>query len=1367
MKSHPVYEILEEIGQGTSATVYRARDLALKRDVAIKELHERLQKDPRQMEQFWQEAQFLAGLRHDNIVQVYALDKERGWIILELMQGSLDARSAAGPLPADMVRSILRQTLQALEALHDRDKLHAAIKPGNLLIDAEGRVKVSDSSGIAIGGEFRKPEGSPKYLAPELLNPQFGEVGPGVDLYALGLTALELLKVPDFDGLFKGVGPEAIDPDLAWMRWHSAPGEKLPPVREIIKGLPEDLARVIDRLLKKKVQERYSSAREALRDLEDKPLVLVDPVPPKTAGKAAAPTGPAVVPIGQQPIQPPRPAAPPPRAPSRPAAPRPAVPRPAAAGPGPKPWSREWLNKQLEKKPVLYTVLALIILPTLIYFFSEPEKMYQVAIASKPSQATLYVDGKKTETPTDCTVPLGPGKHRIKLELDGHEPLEREIVVKDAKKTHQHVFELVRAAVPRRIVVESDPPGALIFFDGVLQPRVTGQELDAPPLPYKLQVQLKGYRSYESMVRTVEEEKRKIVLEPEKPLPPALVELQIRTDPPGAEVHIDGKKQEKRTDGSFLVPNRPFDLKLVLKGFETLQRKVEPGTALDRLILTAVPRPPRRLAVKTDPPGAEVFIDGKKAGQTDGTFEVPDGSFEVRLVLKGYLEIVRKVDPKDLTLVVRLETAPPPTRIVLLQTDPPGAEVYVNDKLLGKTNGKFEVPAGPYRLKLVMPGKETVEKAIDPKKEKDDVLTFRLVPRTFPVVLRTLPGGAGVVLDGVSQEGKTPLAAKLTAGKHEVTLALEGHGTLTDFVLVKDSGKEQEFTFRLEPLVPKALALLAGVHRYDGNVPDFLHAEPDVEMLAGLMRAGGFPAEGTTVLTQSRGKEDPKGSPSVGELRRHLKKLAEEARTLDTVVVALFGRVMQPPGETEPFFMPAQADSGDKESLLPVREVLEHLGRCKAKRKVLLLDGWRKVPDGGADRRAAEWDGRSLNGTLLFASCARGQLGIDQPRRRHGAFGYALARGLTGQADTDADGKVTLAELAIFVNREVAAVCNLAGSGIEQTPELLGNGVRPQEFVMTRTTKGAMGFGKGWTSLDAKDYARAVETFEAAAKSLPDFPQLLVKRAEARFYSDQAEAAREDCRRALELDARFALAHSHLGDLLAVAKDFDGALAEHRQAIDLEPRYGPAYVDRAVVLTLAGKAAEAKKDLDEAVRLDPGSARAYRERAGLAVNQGDFDQGLADLTKAAELSPRDPEVLIRRAALHRRMKNYERAVEDYAGALKIDEAQPKVWNSRGVLLVQLKRPDEAIRDFGKAVDLDPKYKEAFRNLGLVHLRKEQYDLAIHHLSRAIAIDDRYAAAHNDLAAAYLRRFEKERNGEDQAKAREHMKKAKELMGPGS
>ena len=235
MNQHPAYELFEELGRGTNTVVYRSYDLSLGREVAIKELDENGRRDPRHRERFLREAQFLAQFEHDNVLRVYSVDPERGWIIMELMKGTLASIIAAGPSDPDLVRSVLKQTLDALAFLHEKNKVHGTVRPTNLLINDTGRVKLSEFEQTAVGGELRAPKGSKKYLAPELIRPEFGDFGPPLDLYCLGFTALELLKGPQFESLFPGTGKGAIDADIAWLRWHSSP-EELASTKKLVKG---------------------------------------------------------------------------------------------------------------------------------------------------------------------------------------------------------------------------------------------------------------------------------------------------------------------------------------------------------------------------------------------------------------------------------------------------------------------------------------------------------------------------------------------------------------------------------------------------------------------------------------------------------------------------------------------------------------------------------------------------------------------------------------------------------------------------------------------------------------------------------------------------------------------------------------------------------------------------------------------------------------------------------------------------------------------------------------------------------------------------------------------------------------------------
>lgn len=269
MASASRYQIIERIGSGDFAQVFRARDQELGRDVAIKEIHAQYLQSPKQLERYWRESQLLASLQHPHIITIYDVVRSRGWLVLELMRGNLQQSAETGPIDVDFLREILIGSLQALDFLHGNGIIHGDIKPSNLLLDNQGRVKLGDF-GLARratdeGGSLLK--GTTKYMAPELISAQFGQVGPAGDLYSLGFTAYELLCGPDFSLLFPGLSAFGRDRQIAWMMWHSSPDQRLPPIRRVLEGVPEDLAETVDRLVIKEQARRLGSAREALRML--------------------------------------------------------------------------------------------------------------------------------------------------------------------------------------------------------------------------------------------------------------------------------------------------------------------------------------------------------------------------------------------------------------------------------------------------------------------------------------------------------------------------------------------------------------------------------------------------------------------------------------------------------------------------------------------------------------------------------------------------------------------------------------------------------------------------------------------------------------------------------------------------------------------------------------------------------------------------------------------------------------------------------------------------------------------------------------------------------------------------------------------
>src|SRR5262249_6892739 len=232
------------------ATVYRGRDRELGREVAIKQIHQQYLEDPQQLDRYWQEAQLLASLQHPNIVTIYDVVREKGWLIMELMQSDLSKIAGRKQMPLDPPRTTLQHGLRALKFLPPHGIVHGDVKPSNMMVDRRRRVKlgdfglarrVSDEEGSLI-------KGTTKYMSPEVVSDEFGDVGPASDLYSLGFAAYELMCGEKFEELFPGLNAFGRDRQMAWMMWHAAPDRRLPQIQRVLAAVPPDLARTIPKL---------------------------------------------------------------------------------------------------------------------------------------------------------------------------------------------------------------------------------------------------------------------------------------------------------------------------------------------------------------------------------------------------------------------------------------------------------------------------------------------------------------------------------------------------------------------------------------------------------------------------------------------------------------------------------------------------------------------------------------------------------------------------------------------------------------------------------------------------------------------------------------------------------------------------------------------------------------------------------------------------------------------------------------------------------------------------------------------------------------------------------------------------------------
>src|SRR5215831_5174509 len=141
------YEVTSRLGEGGMGIVFRARDVKLQRDIALKLLPDHFADDPDRLSRFQREAQVLASLNHPNIAQIYGLEEsnETRCIVMELVEGqTLQERLKRGPIPLDEALPMASQIATGLEAAHEKGIIHRDLKPANIKLTPDGTVKVLD-----------------------------------------------------------------------------------------------------------------------------------------------------------------------------------------------------------------------------------------------------------------------------------------------------------------------------------------------------------------------------------------------------------------------------------------------------------------------------------------------------------------------------------------------------------------------------------------------------------------------------------------------------------------------------------------------------------------------------------------------------------------------------------------------------------------------------------------------------------------------------------------------------------------------------------------------------------------------------------------------------------------------------------------------------------------------------------------------------------------------------------------------------------------------------------------------------------------------------------------------------------------------
>ena len=269
------YEIVERIGMGGQAVVYKGYDALLDRHVALKQISTHLAGDEKFMERFRKEAQILArlGSEQESVVTIHELiEDEHGlFIVMEFLGGVSLERvlvDTNGPSEVKATLQIIWRLAAALHAVHNAGIIHRDLKPSNIII-AEGlRPKITDFGVAATSGDASMTLGTTKYMAPELYSDN-RSVDGRVDMYSLGFIAYEMLVGrPKFKEIFADVVRDKHGEQLRWMKWHGNMSVEAPTAHEVNPSVPEGLSEIVARMMAKDPDKRFANMEELGRAIK-------------------------------------------------------------------------------------------------------------------------------------------------------------------------------------------------------------------------------------------------------------------------------------------------------------------------------------------------------------------------------------------------------------------------------------------------------------------------------------------------------------------------------------------------------------------------------------------------------------------------------------------------------------------------------------------------------------------------------------------------------------------------------------------------------------------------------------------------------------------------------------------------------------------------------------------------------------------------------------------------------------------------------------------------------------------------------------------------------------------------------------------
>jgi hypothetical protein len=751
------YEIVGELGRGAMGVVYKATDPVIGRPVAVKTI--KLSEEgtgltrPELLQRFQTEARAAGLLTHPNIVVVYDAGEEDGqyYITMELVEGkSVQEQLDAGhAFPLPRVLRIMEQTCSALQYAHERNVVHRDIKPANIMLTADDTVKVTDfgTAKILQFGTVQQTAhvmGTPSYMSPEQVKGR--AVDGRSDIFSLGVMLYEMITgEKPFPGqsittvIYKIVNEEPVPP------------------RQINPSIHPGISAAVMRALAKDPHERYQSCRELLEDLRNYRNVAGAGGPHSTivlgGGQASPSATVAISGGGLRGLHNPDPAT---FAPGR-----------ALAASGGNPMQTPGVRRtgpvaqyaEPKKKSVVGTILgALVLLGVIGYGGYKLRPVYDDVqkLRKTPAGGPSETPGGNTSAPSGVSSTAPPAESNSSeqpAESKSAEPATSPVPAPDVSPGRtgatpveaKSVEPIVEKPAPKKIEPAISPRAAQFKqhieqaiaargltgkarVQGVNNTLVLGGKLH----PAEHGALLKLLRNAPAEVRVVDHiEYDDTPLSASSgsaddghPIPASgNGAIHVVTDVIGASAILHGPRggalAQCQTPCSFnnLAPEQ-YSLEVKKDGYQPVETalQVKANAVSDQKL--SMESLAKGLFISSEPIGADVFINGaKQSGQTPVTLPLAPGSYNLVLRLQGYEAYSGTVQVKDniQTQLATKLTEKSNNRVAWAQVDtnPKGAEIFVDDKATGKiTPARVELPIGLHSVTLTLDGYRPTKRTV-------------------------------------------------------------------------------------------------------------------------------------------------------------------------------------------------------------------------------------------------------------------------------------------------------------------------------------------------------------------------------------------------------------------------------------------------------------------------------------------------------------------------------------------------------------------------------------------------------------------------------------------------------------------------------